>query len=225
MQGTLYIVATPIGNLEDITFRALRILKEVDIIFCEDTRITKRLLNKYNIDTVTRSLNARTEEQKLDLVVGLLSDGKDVAYVSDAGTPCISDPGVRLLARARAEHIKVITIPGPSALTAALQVAGVPTKSFTFFGFLPQKRGRQTAIKKLASMSHTVILYESTHRILKLLKELREHIPTSHQVTLARELTKIHEELLQGTPEELLEILEHNPQKQRGEFVVIISKC
>ncbi len=222
MTGTLYIVATPIGNLEDITLRALRVLKEVDTIFCEDTRITKRLLNKYKIDTNTQSLNARTEEVKLNLVLQLLSDGKDIAYVSDAGTPGISDPGVRLVARARQAGASVEAIPGPSALTAALSIAGVPTNKFTFLGFLPQKKGRQTAIKSIANIEHTVVLYESTHRILKLLSELSKAVPQV-RVTLARELTKIHEEVLQGTAEELLQILEENPQKQRGEFVVIIT--
>ncbi len=221
MIGTLFVVATPIGNLEDVTLRALRILKEVDTIYCEDTRITKRLLQKYDIHTKTESLNARTEEYKLNLVLKALSDGKDVAYVSDAGTPGISDPGVRLVAHAREVSMRVEAIPGPSALTAALSIAGVPTNKFTFLGFLPQKKGRQTAVKDLANIDHTIVLYESTHRILKLLKGLSVVVPQA-QVTLARELTKIHEELLAGTASELMEILEENPQKRKGEFVVII---
>lgn len=223
MQGTLYIIATSIGNLEDITLRALRVLKEVDVIFCEDTRVTGKLLAKYEIDTKMQSLNARTEEQKLSLAIELLSEGKDVAYVSDAGTPCVSDPGSRLVAATRDAGAEVITVPGPSALTAALSISGVPTNKFTFFGFLPQKKGRQTALKEVVALEHTAVLYESTHRILKLLKELDGYMSANGHITLARELTKIHEEVLQGTAVELLQILENNPQKQKGEFVVILS--
>ncbi len=224
MTGTLFIVATPIGNLEDVTLRALRVLKEVDTVYCEDTRITRRLLQKYEIDTKMQSLNARTEEHKLSLVLEALSDGKNIAYASDAGTPGISDPCVRLVSAAKDAGIEIVSVPGPSALTAALSIAGVPTNKFTFLGFLPQKKGRQTVIKDIVNIEHTVVLYESTHRILKLLKEFSELLQdTSKTITLARELTKIHEEVLQGTPEELLKIFEDNPQKTKGEFVVIIS--
>lgn len=221
--GKLYIIATPIGNLEDITLRALRVFGEVDTIFCEDTRVTGRLLHHHGIKAKMQSLNARTEEHKLNLAVEMLSNGNSVAYVSDAGTPGISDPGVRLVSAAHKAGIEVITIPGASALTAALSIAGVPTNKFTFLGFLPQKKGRQTALKSIAESEHTIILYESTHRILKLLKELDEYIKGSKKITLARELTKMHEELLIGSPQELLDILESNPQKQKGEFVVIVS--
>ncbi len=232
MSGTLYIVATPIGNLEDITLRALRILGEVDAVFCEDTRITGRLLRNHGIQVKMHSMNARTEEKKIHLVIDLLSEGKNVAYVSDAGTPGISDPGVRLVSAIR-EHnkrnleahlarVKIVSIPGPSALTAALSIAGVPTNTFTFLGFLPQKKGRETALKTIANAEHTIVLYESTHRIVKLFQQLRDFVPNK-KVTFARELTKMHEEVLQGTAQELLAILENNPQKQRGEFVVIVS--
>jgi len=223
--GTLYIVATPIGNIEDITLRALKVLKSVSTIFCEDTRVTSKLLTRYDIDTKMQSLNARTEERKLHLVLEALGNGQDVAYVSDAGTPGISDPGVRLVSVARNnEHeVSIVAVPGASALTSALSIAGIPTNKFTFLGFLPQKKGRQTAIKDIANIEHTVVLYESTHRIMKLLKELDSYLSANRQVTIARELTKMHEEVLQGTAKELLKILESNPQKQRGEFVVIIS--
>ncbi len=221
--GTLYIIATPIGNLEDITLRALQVLGEVSSVYCEDTRVTGKLLHHHGIKAQMHSLNARTEEHKLNSVVEVLNNGKDVAYVSDAGTPGISDPGVRLVSAAKEASIEVVSIPGASALTAALSIVGVPTNRFTFLGFLPQKKGRQTALKELASAECTVVFYESTHRVLKLLKELDKYLPSSKKVTLARELTKMHEEVLQGTPQELLEILESNPQKQRGEFVVIIS--
>ncbi len=223
MHGTLYIIATPIGNLEDSTLRAIRILGEVDTIFCEDTRITKRILEKYDINTTLVSLNARTEERKLGEVTALLEEGKSIAYVSDAGTPGISDPGVRLVARARAAGARVETIPGASALTAALSIAGIPTDTFTFYGFLPQKKGRQTVLKEISALPHTAVFYESTHRILKLLGELHEHTPHKH-VYLARELTKIHEETLHGTAEELAKILTENPVKQKGEFVVAVYK-
>jgi len=249
--GTLYIIATPIGNLEDITLRALRVLDEVDTVFCEDTRVTGRLLHHHGIKVQMQSMNARTEEKKIHLVLQLLSEGKDVAYVSDAGTPGISDPGVRLVSAVRANNknlgvellsgnnlvagvpsIEIVSIPGASALTAALSIAGVPTNKFTFLGFLPQKKGRQTQLRYIATLEHTVVLYESTHRIIKLLKELQEYLPMDQEslgsqakkITIAREITKMHEEVLQGSAKEILEILETNPQKQRGEFVVIISK-
>lgn len=223
MMGVLYIVATPIGNLEDITLRALRVLSEVDTIFCEDTRVTGKLLHHHGISAKMQSLNARTEDHKLNLVVGLLSEGQDIAYVSDAGTPGISDPGVRLVSAVKEQDIEVVAIPGPSAVTTALSIAGVPTNKFTFLGFLPQKKGRQTALKDLSESEHTIVLYESTHRILKLLKELQDYVSINRHITLARELTKMHEEILQGNAEELLKILESNPQKQKGEFVVIVS--
>ncbi len=221
-KGTLYIIATPIGNLEDITLRALRVLGEVSTVFCEDTRVTGRLLYHHGVSVQMQSLNARTEEKKLGLAVEMLTQGQDIAYVSDAGTPGISDPGVRLVSAAKEAGIEVVSIPGASALTAALSIAGVPTNKFTFLGFLPQKKGRQTALKNIVELEHTVVLYESTHRILKLLSELSEYIPEK-KITLAREITKMHEEVLQGSAPELLEILETNPQKQRGEFVVIVS--
>ncbi len=230
--ATLYMIAMPIGNLEDITLRALRVLGEVDTVFCEDTRVTGRLLHHHGIKANMQSMNARTEEQKIHLVIELLSDGKDVVYVSDAGTPGISDPGVRLVSAVR-EHnaqysvaglpsINIVSIPGASALTAALSIAGVPTNKFTFIGFLPQKKGRQTALKELAETKITTVLYESTHRIIKMLTEFIKYLPEK-RVTIAREITKMHEEVLQGSASEILEILETNPQKQRGEFVVIVS--
>jgi len=222
MTGTLYIVATPIGNLEDITLRALRVLGEVDTVFCEDTRVTGRLLHHHGVQAKMQSMNARTEERKIAQALSLLEDGKSIAYVSDAGTPGISDPGVRLVSAARAEGARVEAIPGASALTTALSIAGVPTNKFCFYGFLPQKKGRQTALKEIAGAQETAVFYESTHRILKLLRELAEFVPAK-QVTLARELTKMHEEILQGHAEELLHTLETNPQKQKGEFVVIVG--
>ncbi len=222
--GILYIVATPIGNLEDITLRALRVLGEVDIVFCEDTRVTGKLLHHYDIKAKMISMNARTEESKIASAIELLKEGKNIAYVSDAGTPGISDPGVRLVSAVRELRFEIVAIPGASAITSALSIAGVPTNKFTFLGFLPQKKGRQTTLKAISESKNTIVLYESTHRILKLLKEFTKVFQGSPRtIVLARELTKMHEEVLQGSAEELLKILESNPQKCKGEFVVIVS--
>lgn len=222
MNGTLSIVATPIGNLEDITLRALRVFKEASAIFAEDTRVTKKLLAHYDIHTPVFRLDAHTESRGVDEVVTRLQNGEHVAYVSDAGTPGISDPGARLSARARHAGFVVEAIPGASSLTAALSVAGVPADEFLFLGFLPHKKGRQTALKEIAATTRTVVLFESTHRILKLLHELQS-TSINRSVTLARELTKLHEEVLSGTPADLLQVLTTDPQKQKGEFVVVIA--
>jgi len=221
-KGILYVVATPIGNLEDITLRAIRILNDVDVVFCEDTRVTRRLFERHEITTHLKSLNARTESIKVDEVLEHLNNGENVAYVSDAGTPTVSDPGSQLVARVRAEGARVEVIPGASAVTAALSITGVPASEFTFLGFLPHKKGRQTQLKEITEMKRTVVLYESTHRILKLLNELEEYVG-ERNVCIARELTKIHEEVLCGTASELHKILTNDPQKQKGEFVVIIT--
>ena len=221
--GTLHIVATPIGNLEDVTLRALRILAEADVIFCEDTRVTRRLLDKHTIHTPLKSLNARTESAKVDEVLSHLRNGEQVAYVSDAGTPAISDPGTIVVSRARGEGFSVVTIPGASAVTAALSITGLPSDEFTFLGFLPHKKGRQTLLTEIGSMTRTVVLYESTHRILKLLKELEAHLSEGRTVCIARELTKLFEEVQCGTPAELHELLSAQSEKQKGEFVVIIA--
>jgi 16S rRNA (cytidine1402-2'-O)-methyltransferase len=225
--GKLSIVATPIGNLEDITLRALRTLKECDVIYAEDTRVISKLLARYEIKKKLQRLDAATEIKKAGEIIARLEAGEHVALVSDAGTPSISDPGARLVARVREQvkrlnlFTKIEAIPGASALTAALSVVGLDADGFTFLGFLPHKKGRQTALKKLKESAIPVVLYESPHRILKLLEELVRH-RVSH-VTLARELTKIHEEVVSGTPEELLEHFATHPSSVRGEFVVIIS--
>src|SRR3990167_6632106 len=201
--GTLSIVATPIGNLEDITLRALRTLKECDVIYAEDTRVISKLLARYEIKKPLQRLDAATELKKADEILARLEAGEHVAFVSDAGTPGISDPGARLVSfiRANSGIAKIEAIPGPSALTAALSVAGVDITEFTFLGFLPHKKGRQTVLKKIAASDFPVVLYESPHRILKLLKELEG----VSRVTIARELTKIHEEVVAGTPDEVLD--------------------
>lgn len=223
--GTLYIVATPIGNLEDMTLRGLRVLGEVDCILCEDTRTTKKLLDKYDIKTKTMSYHAHSTGAKESAIIKMLDEGKDLALVSDAGTPCISDPGVLLVAQVRkhfGDEARVIPIPGPSALISALSACGYSSAEFTFLGFLPHKKGRETIFKEISGTKHLVVFYESTHRILKTLSSLSAHIG-DREVMIARELTKQFEEFKNGTASELLKYFEDNKDKQRGEFVVIVA--
>lgn len=223
--GKLYIVATPIGNLEDITLRAIRILKEVDMILCEDTRTTKVLLNKYGISTKTMSYHAYSTGARESTIIEMLREGKNLALVSDAGTPTISDPGVLLVSNVRKEFgddVYVVPIPGPSALISALCASGVSSAEFTFLGFLPHKKGRETLFKEIASSKRVIVFYESTHRIMKTLESLIEHSPT-FKIVIGRELTKQFEEFVFGTPKKVLEYFETNKEKQRGEFVVIVE--
>jgi 16S rRNA (cytidine1402-2'-O)-methyltransferase len=223
--GILSIVATPIGNLEDITLRALRILKECDVIYCEDTRVTHKLLERYEITTPLKRLDAYTEAKGATEVINRLMIGEKVAYVTDAGTPTISDPGYRLVAMVRqalGDSFTIEAIPGPSALVAALSIAGVPADSFLFLGFLPHKKGRQTLLKILAKEKRTVVLYESSHRILKLLKELAVVIP-NRELKVAREITKKFEEVQIDTPRHLYDFFSEFPDHTKGEFVVIVT--
>ena len=221
--GTLSIVATPIGNLEDITLRALRTLKECDVIYAEDTRVISKLLARYEIKKPLQRLDAATEEKKVKEVIERLEAGEKVVFVSDAGTPGISDPGARLVSRVRrfAPSVKIEAIPGASALTAALSIAGLEKDEFMFLGFLPHKKGRQTAIRFVASSMVPVILYESPFRIIKLLQELAAE--GIEQVGVGRELTKVHEEFLSGKPLEIAADLEKR-HAVRGEFVVIVER-
>lgn len=221
---TLYIIATPIGNLEDVTHRALRILGEVDLVLCEDTRVTKRLLNRYDISTPTESLNARTEEKKIERVIELLEDGKQIALVTDAGTPGISDPGSLLVSEVRKAlpEASIVPIPGPSALVTALSAAGLPSSEFLFLGFLPHKKGRETLYHEIAESKRTVVLYESPHRILKTLKRLSELLDTERKVVVLRELTKVFEEIVSGQIYEVLETFESR-NSIKGEIVLIIE--
>ena len=223
--ATLYVIGTPIGNLEDTTLRALRVLREAYVILCEDTRVTKRLLEKYEIKN--KQLLAYNEQKSgasAERVIALLQGGKNIALVTDAGTPGISDPGSMLVQKVRETlpEIKIESVPGPSALTAALSVAGVSADSFLFLGFLPHKKGRATLFKEIAEEKRTVVFYESPHRIMKALESLKKYVP-ERQVTICRELTKIHEEVVRGTASEDLEYFRNNPEKARGEFVVIVS--
>jgi len=221
MDGKLSIVATPIGNLGDITFRALWNLKECSVIYAEDTRVTLKLLNHYGVRKPIFRLDAATEDKKTEEVLERLERGEHVVYVTDAGTPGISDPGARLVARARDAGVKIDAIPGPSAIAAALSIAGLDTDKFIFLGFLPHKKGRQTMLKGLAKSDIPIVLYESPHRILKLLGELQTFAPKC-AVTIAREITKMHEEVLSGKPAVLAKEIKEK-KKDRGEFVVIIA--
>ena len=220
-----YVVATPIGNLGDITLRAIETLKSVDLILCEDTRETKKILDKYGINRPTMSYHAHSKMHKTDKIFELLEEGKDLALVSDAGTPGISDPGYQLISKIR-EHLRhgvdVIPIPGATALIAALSASGLPTHEFTFLGFLPHKKGRETLFREIAGAKRTMVFYESPHRILKTLESLVKFCP-NRKVCIARELTKIYEEFKTGSPAEVLEYLDKNKEKQRGEFTVIVS--
>lgn len=218
--GTLSVVATPIGNLEDITLRALRTLREADVIYAEDTRVTGKLLAKYEIQKPVFRLDEAKEIVKAREVIERLENGENIAYVSDAGTPGISDPGARLVKAVREAGHAVVAIPGPSALTAAFSIAGLASPEFVFLGFLPHKKGRQTALKAIAAERRVVVLYESPHRILKLLEEL--DIVGDRRIFIARELTKIHEEMLSGSAYELRLRLE-SAGAARGEFVVIVD--
>lgn len=224
--ATFYVVGTPIGNLEDITLRALRVLKEVDLILCEDTRVTKRLLAKYEIGTPTMSYHAQSKLAKVDRILALLEEGKSLALVSDAGTPCISDPGSLLLAQVRerfGDDVAIVPIPGSSALIAALSAAGISVAEFTFLGFLPHKKGRETLFREIALSSRVMAFYESPHRIEKALESLEKFCDSGRCVIVARELTKIHEEFVRGTVAEVRAHFVKHPDRVRGEFVVIVA--
>ncbi|MFA6554473.1 MAG: 16S rRNA (cytidine(1402)-2'-O)-methyltransferase [Candidatus Paceibacterota bacterium] len=224
------VTATPIGNLEDITLRALSVLRGADLILCEDTRMTKRLLDRHDIYVPTKSYHTHSKLSRKEEIVGLLKEGKNLALVSDAGTPGISDPGIELVKYIRQElvaeisggSVKIEAIPGPSALTTAISISGVPCADFTFLGFLPHKKGRETLFKEIAISERTMIFYESPHRIIKTLESLIEHVP-SKKVTVCRELTKMFEEVVSGSALEVKEYFDKNTDKVRGEFVVIVS--
>ena len=224
--ATLFVIGTPIGNLEDITLRALRVLKEVDLVLCEDTRMTARLFSKYDIATPKMSYHAQSKLSKSDKILALLEEGKNLALVSDAGTPCISDPGSLLLAQVRekfGDAVVIVPIPGPSALITALSAAGISVAAFTFLGFLPHKKGRETLFKEIAASSRVMAFYESPHRIEKALESLEKFCGADRGVIVARELTKIHEEFVRGTATEVRAHFTQNPDRVRGEFVVIVE--
>ncbi len=220
MKNMLYIVATPIGNLEDMTFRAVRTLKEVNYIFAEDTRVTRKLLNHYEIENTVYRYDEHTKMHQIANIINLLKEGKEIALVTDAGTPCISDPGYELVDAAHNEGIRVVPIPGASALTAAASAAGITMRRFCFEGFLPKKKGRQTLLKALAEEERTIVIYESPFRIEKTLRDIEQFMGVK-EVVIIREITKIYEEILRGTTTELIERLAKNPIK--GEIVLLIK--
>ena len=227
----LYIVATPIGNLEDMTFRAIRILKEVDLILCEDTRVTKILLEKYEIKKPILNYHQHSKLQKIDYIINLLKGGKNLALVSDAGTPGISDPGQRLIGKVLeelGEEVKIEPIPGANAAISALSISGFNTDEFLFLGFPPHKKGRQTFFVNVLeeSQKRTVVFYESTHRIIKALEQIKELLEARSynlepNLVVCRELTKKFETIYRGTIMEVLEKLKNDIIK--GEFVVVIK--
>lgn len=220
--GTLYVVATPIGNLEDITFRAIRILKEVDLVAAEDTRHSRKLFNHFGIETNLTSCYEHNESQKMDYLLGLLQQGRSIALISDAGTPAISDPGNVLVQHCRQAGVTVLPVPGASACISALSVAGLPTDSFCFDGFLPPKStARCRALQLYLTQKRTVVLYEAPHRLLSSLKDIASVLGADKSLAIARELTKLHEELFRGT---VAEAIEHFSQgKVRGEIVLLLS--
>ena len=219
--GKLYIVPTPIGNLQDMTFRAIDVLKEVDLILAEDTRTSGKLLKHYEITTPLTSHHMHNEHKKLNAIIEQLKSGQKLALITDAGTPSISDPGF-LLSRACVENgIELECLPGATAFVPALVLSGLPTNRFAFEGFLPPKKGRQTRLKQLAEDTRTLVFYESPHKLLKTLSQLGEHFGENRAVTVSREISKLHEETIRGN---LREVYEHfNNTTPRGEFVIVVA--
>jgi 16S rRNA (cytidine1402-2'-O)-methyltransferase len=218
--GTLYLVATPIGNLEDITYRAIKVLSSVDLIAAEDTRKTKILLDHYNIDKPMMSYYSYNEQIRAPQLIEKLLAGQSIALVSDAGTPGISDPAFHIVQQALQNNIPIIPIPGPSAFLSALIVSGLPTDKFVFEGFIPQKKGRKTKFESLKSEFRTIVIYESPHRIFKTLSDIQSYLGNRH-VVVARELTKKFEEIVRGPIQSVL--AEMSKKQPRGEYVVIIE--
>ncbi len=222
--GTIYLVATPIGNLEDITLRALRILKEADLIACEDTRQTQKLLNHFGITTPTISYHEHNEAGRAKELVEQAQQGRNIAIVSDAGMPGISDPGYRVVLQALEHDIPVIPIPGASALVAGLAASGLPTDPFRFHGFLPAKQGqRRRSLEEIRLSSETEVFYEAPHRVAETLQDIVEVLGPARTVVIAREITKLHEEFLRGSAEEVLQQLQK--KEVRGEITLLIGKA
>tara|TARA_E500000178_G_scaffold109548_1_gene109281 strand:- start:143 stop:820 length:678 start_codon:yes stop_codon:yes gene_type:complete len=219
----LYIVPTPIGNMEDITLRAIEILKNSNIILAEDTRHAKKLLKHYNISTKVISYHLNNEHKKVDEYVQMLINGIKVSLITDAGTPCISDPGFLLIREAINKNILISCLPGPTAFIPALVVSGLPSDSFIFEGFLPRKKGRKLKLSEISQNSKTTILYESPFRIIKTLFDLKETVGSDRKIAIVREISKIYEEVFRGTIEEA--ILEYNEKTIKGEFVICIDKA
>jgi 16S rRNA (cytidine1402-2'-O)-methyltransferase len=223
MLGSLFIVGTPIGNLSDITERAKKTFEDVDVVLCEDTRVTQHMLHAFGMKKTLMSYHQHSDDLRVKDIVSLLKEGKSLALVSDAGTPGISDPGgmlVEALVKMLGDELKIIPIPGPSALISALSISGFPADEFLFLGFPPHKKGRQTYFKRLSSISSTMVYYESTHRIEKSMQELAD-VVGDRSVVVCRELTKIYETIYRGSASEILAKLKTTSLK--GEFVVVIG--
>lgn len=221
MEGKLFLVPTPIGNLEDMTFRAIRILKEADIILAEDTRTSAPMLKHFGIDKKAYSHHQHNEHQATSEIIRFLKEGKTVALISDAGTPAISDPGFFLVRETLKHELSVECLPGATAFVPALVNSGLPSDAFVFEGFLPVKKGRQTKMKKLADEERTIVLYESPHRLLKTLDEFIQYMGEDRQASVSRELTKLYEETVRGKLTEIKSHFENNVLK--GEFVICIA--
>lgn len=224
--GTLSVVATPIGNLADITLRALETLKTADVIACEDTRVTAKLLARYEIEKPLLIFHAQSGRGATTRILQLLAEGKHVALVTDAGTPGVSDPGTELVRAVRdqlQDDVRIEAIPGPAALTAALSIAGLPTHEFVFLGFLPHKKGRQTLFQEIRDAERAMVFYESPHRIMKTLESLAEFLPEDRTVSVTRELTKMHESVIEGSAREVLDHYRAHPDQVRGEFAVVVA--
>ncbi len=222
MAGTLSILGTPIGNLDDLTIRGQAVLQRADFVLCEDTRVTRVLLDRFGIAKPLISYHQHSRLERIDDILAWLKEGKNAVLVSDAGTPGISDPGNLLVQRAVEAGIRVEPIPGPSAVTTLLSVAGLPTDRFTFLGFLPHKKGRETLFRQIAESPYPMVFFESTHRILKTLDQLHALCP-SRRLVIGRELTKIYEEILRGDAVTIKAELELDPKRQKGEFVVLVA--
>ncbi|OGZ42258.1 MAG: 16S rRNA (cytidine(1402)-2'-O)-methyltransferase [Candidatus Ryanbacteria bacterium RIFCSPHIGHO2_02_FULL_45_43] len=222
---TLYVVATPIGNLKDITFRAIEILRNVDVIACEDTRVTKKLLSHYSISKPLISYREQVHHTVSRKILSLLKKGKSIALVTDAGTPGISDPGTRLVSDALNAGFPVVSLPGPSAITAALSVSGVNADRFVFLGFPPHKKGRTAFFGKMKEFTIPMVLYESPHRLYRTLRDLEAFLGLDREVVIVKEVTKIYEKIIRGKIPEVIETLLkiNNYHKTRGEFVIIIN--
>lgn len=219
--GKLYIVPTPIGNLKDMTFRAIEVLKDVDLILAEDTRTSGKLLKHFEIGTQMYSHHMHNEHKTVDGIVKRIQNGENIALISDAGTPAISDPGFLLTRTCIEANIEVDCLPGATAFVPALVNSGFPNDKFVFEGFLPVKKGRQTRLELLAEETRTIIFYESPHKLLKTLGQLVEYFGAERQVSISREITKLHEETIRGTAEEVLKHFENKPPK--GEIVIVVS--
>ena len=220
--AALYIVSTPIGNLSDVSNRALEILSEVNFIAVEDTRVSKKLLNKYSIDNKMIVYNNFNESKQYDKIINLLKSGNNIALITDAGTPCISDPGYLLVNTCRKEEIDVFSIPGPSSLISALSISGLPSDSFYFEGFLPKKKGRQTKFNFLNSLDCTIVIFESPKRVLKTLLDINKYMGEERRVSIHREITKMYEETFWGSINESIDYF--SKKNCKGEFVIIVAK-